>query len=106
MARQSPPYLIPHSEHGEPHCPGFVFAIPRAGGVADFRCNDCGAVVCTVPLNYVAATILAMRMDGGEGVALICPHCNEMNEFQGYTEMFAFDCRDCGEGVTLARAPK
>jgi hypothetical protein len=36
-------------------------------------------------------------VDKGEGVALVCPYCGELNEFPGYSEVFAFTCRRCGK---------
>jgi hypothetical protein len=95
-----PPYLIAHSDHGAPKCPGLLFAVaPDGDDVADFVCNECEAVVRTVPLAEVDATIEAMRADKGEGPALVCPHCGRTNEFPGYSQVFAWICRSCGKGV-------
>jgi hypothetical protein len=102
LASEYPPYLIPHSENGEPHCPGLLFAVPREG-VADFECNDCGAVVFAVPLAEVPTAIQDMRVDSGDGVALFCPHCGETNEFPGHSEMFTFTCSHCGKGVVVTQ---
>jgi hypothetical protein len=44
-----------------------------------------------------------MRVDKGEGVSAFCNHCGGINEFPGYSEMFAFVCRRCGQSVTLPR---
>jgi hypothetical protein len=99
MAREYPPFRLPHSEHGEPHCPGLLFPVPHNGGMAAFECNKCGAVVRTVPLAEVPATIHALRVDKGEGAALVCPHCGETNQFPGCAEIFVFTCRHCGTNV-------
>ena len=61
MTPEYPPYIIVHADHGDPDCPGLLFAAPRDGGVADFKCNNCGAVVRTVSFAEVQATIEAMR---------------------------------------------
>jgi hypothetical protein len=102
---QYPPYMILHAEFGEPHCPGLLYAVPRESGeLVDFECNDCGAIVRTVAASESASTIEAMREDNGDGVSAFCNHCGGINEFPGYSEMFAFICRHCGQSVTLARA--
>jgi uncharacterized protein (DUF983 family) len=31
-----------------------------------------------------------------------CLHCGSVNLFPGFSEMVAFVCDDCGEGVTIA----
>jgi hypothetical protein len=101
--RDYPPYLIAHSDHGAPKCPGLLFAVARDGDdVADFMCNDCEVVVRTVPLAEVDATVEQMCADKGEGAALVCPHCKQTNEFPGYSQMFAFTCRHCGKAVSEA----
>jgi len=69
---QHPPYMILHAEFGEPHCPGLLYAVLRDGGdLVDFECNDCGAIVRTVPASESAATIEAMREDRGDGVSSV-----------------------------------
>jgi hypothetical protein len=30
-----------------------------------------------------------------------CPHCGEVNSFPGWSEMFAFICKFCGESVEV-----
>jgi hypothetical protein len=52
-----PPYLIPHSDYGDPECCGLVFAIARDSSVAVFQCNECAAIVTTVPLAAVEAMV-------------------------------------------------
>ena len=42
-----PEYIICHSDHGDPECCGLLFAVKHDGS-ADFRCNECGAIVRTV----------------------------------------------------------
>jgi uncharacterized protein (DUF983 family) len=34
-----------------------------------------------------------------------CPHCGELNTFPGWTEMYAFICRFCGQGVNVEKKP-
>ena len=59
-----------------------------------FECNECGAVLTK---EQVAPIILAM-----ESCEATCPHCGKVNRIDGFSEVFAFRCRFCGEGVTLS----
>jgi hypothetical protein len=105
MPREGPPFLIPHSEHGAPDCPGAIWPLSHEDNaeLVDFWCNDCDALMKTVAPSEVTRTIEEMRLDKGAGVAAFCNHCGQISEFPGYSEMFAFVCRHCGESVTLAQ---
>jgi hypothetical protein len=59
---ERPPYMIAHSDHGAPECCGRVRALSRTDDV-NFQCDECGAVVRTVPIGEVPATIEQMRSD-------------------------------------------
>jgi hypothetical protein len=61
--REHPPYIIAHSEHGDPDCCGVLFAVGREGCLVSFECNQCGAVVRTVPVFGIAAAVEEMRAD-------------------------------------------
>ena len=30
-----------------------------------------------------------------------CPHCGKLNRIDGFSQVFAFVCRFCGEGVAF-----
>jgi hypothetical protein len=30
-----------------------------------------------------------------------CPHCGKVNRIDGFSEVFAFVCRYCGQGVAV-----
>ena len=62
------------------------------GGI-HFRCNECGAVLTK---EQVAPLILAM-----ESCEVACPHCGRVNHIEGFSEISAFTCQFCGEGVAF-----
>ena len=70
------------------------------GDKADIRCNECDALVATVPTAEAEATLLAIAMAQGVCSAE-CPHCGARNVFIGFTQMEAFVCRECGLDVTI-----
>jgi predicted RNA-binding Zn-ribbon protein involved in translation (DUF1610 family) len=67
-----------------------VQVIDEAG--THFVCNECGAMV---PKEEVARLLLEM-----ESCETTCPHCGRVNKINGFSEVFAFRCRFCGEAVT------
>ena len=56
-------------------------------------CNECGAVISE---EEVARIVL--QVDSCEAT---CPHCGKVNEISGFSEVSAFVCRFCGEGVGI-----
>jgi uncharacterized protein with PIN domain len=90
---------IPHSSFGVEDCCGCLNAVIR-GDVAEIACNECGAVIQAVPAAELdqALTKLELALDVATAT---CPHCRAVNLFPGFSEMKAFVCRECGQGVTL-----
>jgi uncharacterized protein (DUF983 family) len=70
-----------------------------AGDIANLVCNECGAILRTVPA--AAADETLSQMASGEITSATCPHCGMLNMFQGFSSMLAFTCRHCGEGVKV-----
>ena len=58
-----------------------------------FICNECGA---TVSKEDVARLVLEM-----ESTDETCPHCGKLNHIEGFSQVLAFVCRHCAQGVTL-----
>ena len=81
--------LIPHCDL-DPECCGCICEVMEEDGPR-FVCNECGA---TVPKEDVARIVLEM-----EFCEATCPHCGKVNHIDGFSEVFAFRCRFCGEGV-------
>lgn len=91
------PTIAPHADHGAPACCGCIFPVPR-GDEADLTCNECGAIIRTVPAAEAESTLLAMAFAPGACTA-VCPACGAQNVFTGLDSVLAFRCRECGSGV-------
>jgi hypothetical protein len=81
--------LLPHCDL-DPECCGCLFQV-----VIDeetrFKCNEWngpfqGSSGTPYPRNGITEAVR--------------PHCGKMNEISGFSEVFAFRCRFCGEGVS------
>jgi hypothetical protein len=94
-----PEYLLPHSEFGNPQCPGLFFPSAR-GNVVDLMCNDCGFVLCTVPPADVERMQDELQAAVGGGNKAQCPRCGIVNRLPPFTEILAFTCRNCGEPLS------
>jgi hypothetical protein len=92
--------IVPHEFVGGINCCGCLIVVEH-GDQAELRCNECDALVATVPAVDVEATLLKMAMQ--EGVCSeTCTHCGAINVFPGFSMMLAFICRECDETVTVS----
>jgi hypothetical protein len=91
---------LPHSDFGEPDCCGCLNGIIR-GDCADIVCNECGAVIRTVPAGELRRAITEMELTL-DLCSAICPHCRSANLSPGFSEITAFVCKECGEVVDLS----
>ena len=82
--------LIPHCDLN-PECCGRLMEVMGEGGI-HFRCNERGAVLSKEEL---APLILAI-----ESCEATCPPCGRVNHIDGFSGVFAFRCRFCGEGAS------
>jgi hypothetical protein len=64
---------IPHSDFGDPECCGCLTAVVR-DDLAVISCNECGAVVRTVPKAELQHTLDEMESKLDPAIA-ICRHC-------------------------------
>ena len=90
---------IPHSCFGDPECCGCFNGLIR-GDRADIECNECGFVCRNVPVSKLQETLTDMELTLDVASAT-CPYCGSVNLFPGFSEMFHFTCRQCGEGVDV-----
>jgi hypothetical protein len=90
--------IVPHESLGADCC-GCIVSLER-GDDADLVCNECNALIRTVPLTEVDQA-LAQLASSDEICSARCPCCGALNVFQGFSVMHAFACRECGEGVAI-----
>ena len=90
--------VVPHSDD----CCGCLVVIER-GDDADLVCNECGALIRTVPTDEAPQVLMRMAMSE-EMCSAVCPHCQGLNTFPGFTSIEAYICRECGQGVSVKRA--
>ena len=101
--REYPIALVAHADHGDPECCGLLMPVVR-GDQADLVCNECGAILRTVPTAEAEQTLVAMMLTAASGMcSAICPYCGGANFFPGYTSMDAYTCRSCRAGVVVER---
>jgi hypothetical protein len=80
--------LIPYCDL-DPDCCGCLCQV--VAETTFFQCNECGAIV-----SKEDAARIVLQMESCEAT---WPHCGSVNEISGFSEVFAFRCRFCGEGV-------
>jgi len=88
---------IPHSDFGDPECCGCLNGVVR-GDQADIICNECDAVIRTVPPSELRRTLDEMELTLDVATAR-CPHCGAVNVFPGFSSMLVFICHHCGKPV-------
>jgi hypothetical protein len=94
--------MLPHSDHGDPECCGLIFPV-EVGDRANLTCNECGAIIRSVPQADARKVLDAMEVDGPLASEL-CSHCGAANLFPGFDRMRAFTCRECGRPSPPAEA--
>src|SRR6266852_4193012 len=102
MARDEQGFLVvPHEVATGADCCGRLI-VHVCGDQADITCNECGAVVRTVPVELASAVIVEMAST--ETCGARCTHCDALNTFSGLSAIEAFICSDCGESVVANRS--
>jgi hypothetical protein len=92
--------FIPLAKNQQANCGKGAPAYPPSAGiefnrVADLRCNECGAVIRTVPAADIEQELVRLAMAGGACGAR-CSHCGALQTFPGFDSIDAFVCRECG----------
>jgi hypothetical protein len=88
---------LPHSDFGAPDCCGCLNGIVR-GDHAEIVCNECAAVVRTVPAENFEKTLNEMTLTLHIAAAR-CPHCKSVHLAPGFTSLSALVCPNCGESA-------
>ena len=90
--------ILPHELATGADCDGCLMVVEH-GNMADLKCNSCGTVIDTVPIDRVGQRL--MELASTEICSARCPHCGATNVFRGFTVIEAFICQECGEGVNV-----
>jgi hypothetical protein len=99
MARDERGYLmVPHEIATGADCDGRLI-VEEHGAVVVLKCNSCGAVVDTVPIDHAGTRLMELASI----CSAPCPRCGRVNLFPGFSVVEAFICRECGEGVKVER---
>lgn len=91
---------LPHADFGDPDCCGCLNAVVR-GDQADIVCNECGAVIRTVPAAALQQTLTEMELTL-DICTEMCPHCGKVSVISGYSRIDVYTCPECGEPVRLS----
>ena len=91
--------IVPHEEATGADCCGFIVARVQ-GETANLVCNECGAIIDTVPADTIDVVMKALASDAI--CSARCPRCGEVNAFPGFSSIDAFVCAQCGEGVEVS----
>ena len=91
--------IIPHEHVADVDCCGCLMVQVR-DGQADILCNECAAVIRTVPLGDVESTMLDLSKTDVICSAR-CNNCGALNTFPHFASIEAFICTECGEGVVV-----
>jgi ribosomal protein S27E len=94
---------LPHSSFSDPNCCGCLNRVIQRDQ-ADIMCNECNAVVRTVPVGDLRRTLDEMELTLDVATAK-CPHCGAVHLSPGFSELRAFTCKQCGEVVRLSDDP-
>ena len=92
---------MPHSDYGDSECCGCLFPAEHDGKV-DLTCNECGVVLCSIPVHEVEMRMLQMAIALGF-CSEIRPYCKEVSTLLGYDCVLAYVCRHCERGVSVHR---
>jgi hypothetical protein len=69
-------------------------------GQADILCNECSAVVRTVSVSELEATMLDL-VQTDTICSARCTHCGALHTFPGFSVIEVFICSECGEAVDV-----
>jgi hypothetical protein len=85
--------IIPHDALGADCCG--CLCVRVEGDQAQIVCNECAAVIRTVPLADVERVVRELAATDAVCSA-VCTHCGAVNTFPGWSAVEAFVCSACG----------
>jgi hypothetical protein len=96
--------VVPHRFVQDVDCCGCLIAIERNQD-SDLICNECRALITSVPTPDVEKTLSEMLLSQQEICSATCPHCGAANIFPGLSAIEAYTCSACGQGVSSFQKP-
>jgi hypothetical protein len=96
--------IIAHADVENIDCDGCIWPAIR-GDQAEITCNECGAVVRTVPTADLQRTYDEVELSLESLATEMCPFCGNVNVFPGWSSMMAYTCRGCGKAVRTSDDP-
>jgi hypothetical protein len=94
--------IVPHEIATGADCDGCLIVV-ESGDMVEIKCNSCGLVVDTVPIDRASPRLMELASVEMEISSARCPHCGALNTFPGFRVIDAFICQECGEGVDIER---
>ena len=95
--------IIPHENVVDLDCCGCL-VVKMHDQTADIVCNECGALIETIPALEVKRALARLAQTDIVATAR-CPYCGAVNSFLGMEAIEAFVCRECVEGVDNTSGP-
>jgi len=92
--------ILPHELATGADCDGCLIVVEH-GDMVEIKCNSCGTVVDTVPIDRAGARLI--ELTSPEMCSARCPHCGLLSAFPGFWMIESFVCRQCGKGVNVER---
>ena len=83
--------ILPHESFGDPDCCGCLNGI-ILGDRADIVCNECQTIVRTIPASTLQRTLDEMESTL-DFCTDMCPHCESVNVFPGFSKIMAYVSR-------------
>jgi hypothetical protein len=90
--------IVPHEFVGGTDCCGCLIALIR-GDEADLVCNECDALIKTVPASNVENELAGMLLSQEAFSTAVCPYCGAINTFFGFSHVLAYVCSECGSSI-------
>jgi uncharacterized Zn-finger protein len=89
--------IVPHDLAGTDCC-GCIVARDKQDSI-ELVCSECNAIVGTIhPQVFVRLVKL-------EAARPVCPYCDQVNVFPGYTRMLLYIYQHCGRSVKVRDEP-
>jgi hypothetical protein len=96
--------IIAHADVEDVDCCGCIWPDVQ-GDIVEIGCTECGKVVRTVPVGDLQRTYDEIELSLDSVATEMCPFCDKVNVFPGWSSMMAYTCRGCGKVVRTSDDP-